>query len=302
MILNYNENVVFNEDNHTYINQGGKFLTGVTPILNKLFPFKYANIPAHVLAKAQQYGTLIHSKCQTQDMFNSEADCIEVENYIKIKEEFNLVPLENEYLVSDNENIATMIDNVYSSDGVCVIADIKTTSVIDREALSWQTSIGAYLFELQNPHIKVEKLAGIWIRHDKKEYVPLNRIDDEIIKSLIESYLNDTPFINPLKQSIEDRAELEEIEEIENSIAELKEQMSALEDRKAALISVVEFDMEESNLSKIETSRLTITRVAPSVTVSFDSKKYLTDNPDLDVSKYEKKTTRKGYVKITIKK
>jgi len=302
MNLNYNENVVFNEDNHTYINQAGKFLTGVTPILNKLFPFKYANIPAHVLAKAQQYGTLIHSKCQTQDMFNSEADCIEVENYIQIKKEFNLVPLENEYLVSDNENIATMIDNVYSSDGVCVIADIKTTSVIDREALAWQTSIGAYLFELQNPHIKVEKLAGIWIRHEKKEYVPLNRIDDEIIKSLIESYLNETPFVNPLKQSIGERAELEEIEEIENSIAELKEQMSALEDRKTALISVVESDMEESNLNKLETSRLTITRVAPSESVSFDSKKYLADNPDLDVSKYEKKTTRKGYVKITIKK
>jgi len=302
MNLNYNENVVFNEDNHTYVNQAGKFLTGVTPILNKLFPFKYANIPAHILAKAQQYGTLIHSKCQTQDMFNSEADCIEVENYIQIKKEFNLVPLENEYLVSDNENIATMIDNVYSSDGVCIIADIKTTSVIDREALAWQTSIGAYLFELQNPHIKVEKLAGIWIRHEKKEYVPLNRIDDEIIKSLIESYLNETPFVNPLKQSIEERAELEEIEEIENSIAELKEQMSALEDRKTALISVVESDMEESNLNKLETSRLTITRVAPSESVSFDSKKYLADNPDLDISKYEKKTTRKGYVKITIKK
>lgn len=302
MKLNYNDDVTFYEDNHTYVNKAGNLLSGVTPILNKLFPLKYANIPAHILAKASEYGTLIHSKCQTQDMFNSEADCIELENYIKIKEEFNLVPIENEYLVSDNEHIATMIDNVYTSGGLCVIADIKTTSVIDREALAWQTSIGAYLFELQNPHIKVQEIAGIWLRKERFEYVPLNRIDDEIIKSLIDAYLNELEFVNPLKKGLEEIAELDEIEDIEKTISEMKEQMSELEARKSTLLSLVESEMQVSNAKKLDTDRLTITIVAPSQNVSFDSKKYLADNPDLDVSKYEKKTNRKGYLKLTLKK
>lgn len=300
--LNYNNQVDFFEETHKYINnKSGKILSGVTAIVNKLFPLKYANIPAHILAKAAEYGTLIHSKCQTQDMFNSDPDCVEIENYIKLKEENSLIPVENEYLVSDNEFIATMIDNIYTTpEGLCILGDIKTTSSLDIEALSWQLSIGAYLFELQNPKIKIDRLIGVWLRHDKKKLEPVTRIDNEIVKSLIDAFLNDTEFINPLKMELSERPEIAQLEQLENTIIGLKDEIAYYEEQKANIMSVIESEMEKNNIKKWETDRLSFTRVLPSQSVSFDSKKFKADNPEL-AAQYEKTTNKKGYLKVTIK-
>lgn len=200
-MLNYNQQVDFYEDSHTYVTKEGVVLQGITGIVSKvLFPDKYSNIPLHILNKAAEYGSLIHSKCQENDMFDT-ADCIEVENYIRIKQENDYIPLENEYLVSDNEAFATMIDNVFhASENSVHLADIKTTSVLDTESLSWQLSICAYLFELQNPHINIEKLYGIWLRKEKFKLVEVERIPNSTIFKLLEAYLNEAEFENPYKK------------------------------------------------------------------------------------------------------
>ncbi len=66
------------------------------------------------------------------------------------------------------------------------LGDIKTTASLDREYLSWQLSIYAYLFELQNPLIKVDKLFGIWLRGNKSELVEIERKPDAEVKRLLE--------------------------------------------------------------------------------------------------------------------
>lgn len=188
--LNYNQQVDFFEDTHTYLRKDGIILHGITGIISKvMYPDKYKNIPDFVLQKAANYGSLIHSKCQTQDMFDCKPDCIEVENYIKLKQQNNLIPLENEYLVSDNERIATMIDCIYKvSENSVDLGDIKTSSYLDEDYLSWQLSICAWLFEIQNLDIKVKNLYGVWLRKEKSKLALIERKTNEEVINLINNY------------------------------------------------------------------------------------------------------------------
>lgn len=287
--LNYNQQVEFFEDSHTYVTKDGALLRGITGIISKmLFPDKYSNIPQHILDKAAEYGTKIHSACQANDMFEV-SDCIEVENYSLLKKENNLVPIGNEYLVSDNERIATMIDNVFWASANSVhLGDIKTTSVLDTQSLSWQLSICAYLFELQNPHIRVDKLYGIWLRRDKSKLVEVERKPNSIILELLDAFFNETVF--DYKKN-----EITEIEELIDIDAEL----SYLESRRKKILSVIQPRIETGGQYKND--RLTISYVEPTVSKSFDTKKFKEENPDL-VSIYERETTKAGYLKITYKK
>lgn len=291
--LNYNQQVDFFEENHLYLKKDGTALKGITGMISKmLFPDKYKDIPIHILNKAAEYGSLIHSKCQTQDMFDTDADCIELENYINIKKENNLIPVDNEYLVSDNDNIATMIDNVFYSTNVSVhIGDIKTTYSLDKEYLSWQLSTCAYLFEIQNPHLKVDKLYGIWLRKNKGKLIELPRKDDSLVKNLIDAYLNDTPFDN--KEP--DHNEISEIEElicIDNELVFLTE-------RRKQILNIIQPQIQKNG--KFSNSLLSISFIPDSTSTSFDVKRFKEDNPDLAL-KYEKQSTKSGYLKVTYKK
>lgn len=289
MRLNYNAEVDFYENDHIYLTQTGKQLIGITGMISKmLFPNKYSDIPKHILDNAAKYGTMIHSKCQENDMFDT-CDCIETENYVKIKKENGLIPLENEYLVSDNEEIATMIDVVFeSSENSVHLADIKTTSVLDVKYLQWQLSVCAYLFELQNLHITVDKLYGIWLRKDEYKLQEVERIPNNIIVDLIDAYLSDSEFENPIKENVP--LEIEELIEINSEI-------SVLEERRKQLLADIQPLIEKN---KYKDDKITITWVEPSTSVSFDSARFKIENPDI-ADKYTKETSKSGFLKITYK-
>lgn len=191
MELKYNSFVNFFESEHIYMSKDGSILDGVTTILgNTLFSNKYDNIPKYILDKAANYGVLIHSKCQENDMFGGSSS-IEVDNYIKIKEENSLITIDNEYLVSDNIRVATMIDVIFeSAENSVHLADIKTTSNLDKEYLSWQLSICAWLFEMQNPDINVDKLFGIWLRKEKYKLIEVERKQNIEIEELLDNYFD----------------------------------------------------------------------------------------------------------------
>lgn len=61
--------------------------------------------------------------------------------------------------------------------------------------MSWQLSIYAYLFELQNPLIKVDKLFGIWLRGNKSELVEIERKPDAEVKRLLECEIKGEQFL-----------------------------------------------------------------------------------------------------------
>ena len=148
MRLRKNKEVAFNEWLHVYTASDGHTLIGVTELMKRhgLSP-DYGGISKDVLEKAAARGTAIHQLLQDYD--DGKA-VIEDEN-LKAYKALGLKVHCSEYLVSDNDIVATFIDKVLDD---CSLADVKSTSTVHRRPLEWQLSIGAYLFELQNPGIR----------------------------------------------------------------------------------------------------------------------------------------------------
>ena len=83
-------------------------------------------------------------------------------------------------------------------DGV-ILWDWKTTSILDKEYLSWQLSICAYFYEL-NFDKKVTQLMAGYITEKEVDIVPIVRIDDEHVIALLDAAAKDEDFfIKPTK-------------------------------------------------------------------------------------------------------
>lgn len=183
--------VVFNEIDHTYTYLGTR-LTGVTSMLSRtIFKDKYKGIPAEVLAKAADYGHNIHEQIEIVDSMGVTSDTPAVQDYLRIRNENGLIPVANEYLISDDEYMASSIDVLYGVEDeptLVDLTDIKTTSKLDMEYLSWQLSIYAFLFERQNPHLKVRRLLAMWLpkpQYGRSALVEVLRKPKEAIEVLI---------------------------------------------------------------------------------------------------------------------
>ena len=186
MIELVKSSVVFNEGNHTYF-LGDKQLSGITGMIKRqLFPDKYKEVPQHILERAAERGTRVHHECQFVDITGFEPESQEAMNYSFIRTGAGYNALANEYTVSDEEYFASNIDCVWEKDGKIALADIKTTYSPDKAYLEWQLSIYAYLFEMQNPNLKVDRLFGVWLYNDKSELIPLERKSDDEVKRLLQ--------------------------------------------------------------------------------------------------------------------
>ncbi|MEK4174714.1 hypothetical protein NST97_01675 [Aeribacillus sp. FSL K6-1305] len=88
------------------------------------------------------------------------------------------------------------------------------------------------------------------------------------------------------------------------NIALLEKQVKDLQDKQKALKADLEKAMDEYDIKSIDNDYLKITRVAASSSTSIDLKKLQEKEPALYdelLEDYPKVTTRKAYVKITVK-
>lgn len=266
--------VIFNKEDHTY-KLGENFLQGITGILSKhLFQDKYDNVPDFVLERAASRGTFVHECCELIDTLGIIPDNIEAQNYIKLKEEHGLNTIANEYIVSDEEHFASAIDVVLSDYS---LADIKTTAQFDNEYVSWQLSIYAYLFELQNPDLKANKLYGIWLRNEKAELIEVEKKPKELIKELLRCEVEGELFVSPL-QKITTPARIYEVEKF---LIDLETQAKEIETKRKELLDGILKEMEKANVDKWETDKIRLTRRKATTSERFDSKAFKKSNPDL---------------------
>ena len=184
--------VVFNEDEHTY-ELNGKLLSGITPIVGWMFPKTYEGISEDVLQKAADYGHDIHKRCNMLDLYGIFDDHESVKDYYTLREENGWLPVDCEYLVSDEYRVASCIDVVYSDiHGNVVLGDIKTTSQIHVENVTLQLNLYAYLFEMQNPNMVVDKLVCIWLpkpQYGKARILECKRIPNNFCEVVIEGFV-----------------------------------------------------------------------------------------------------------------
>ena len=287
--------VIFNEEEHTYT-LNGRQLNGITQYIKQyICPDKYKFVSDAVLARAAKRGSEIHKGIELMNLgFMPHENKPEYENYRSIVYNRGLTPIANEYTVTDGDFFATNIDCVYTRWDEIIIVDYKTTAKLDHDYLAWQLSICAYLFELQNPQLKVSQLAAMWLRDDKADFVTFERIPDDDVEDFLQAAKNGDLFV-PNKDA------LAVLYDVEQEIINIDQAVKQAEERKKQLQEILKVAMERSNTVPLKTDRLSITYKQPSKQKRFDSKRLKEEKPNV-YNEYLTVTDVKSSVLITIKK
>lgn len=295
--LNEQTKVCFHEAEHTYT-MGDRELSGVTTMLKTmLFQDKYKDVPEEILQRAAAYGSAVHKQIEMAINKRVITDSVELNNARGLLLVAGITAIRGEYLVSDEQSIASSIDIIGENKNGVVLIDTKTTSGgLDKDYLSWQLSVYAYLFELQNPHLKVAELYGLWLRHSDCGFEQIKRRSDADVKQLISDYIAGIP--TTLSVSDELPAPLIDVAGMIRAKLELQKQYEAeVNEMKAQLLEL----MKSNGVKKFEIDgQLSVAYVEPTERVSLDTKKIQTNHPEI-YGMYLKKSPVKESLKITLK-
>ena len=305
--MNYtNENlnqspVHFDELAHTYTTADGKQLSGITWILEKyITPDKYSDVPDCVLEAAAERGHRIHSQVQMiVEGFPIACPMPEVDDFFNkmVGTEF----IASEYLVSDMTRFASGVDII---DSELNLYDIKTTAKLDTDYLRWQLSIYAYLFEKQNPTLKVNELRAVWLREAKcKRVVKVERVPDELVVDLLNAAADNLPWSNPYVNydALENHTgELAMVAKMESTIAELEANLKKAKADKEALIDGLKPLFKANNVKTFDTGNVRFTYIPESEAEVIDTARLKAERPDIAAA-FTKMQKRKDSMRITIK-
>lgn len=294
--------IEFFKESHQYVNPDtGNELSGITGIIKDLvFPDKYAGVSEEVLKAAAERGTVIHDMCEefaingTVEAFMPDEVQAFVNHFTIERTDF----IAAEYLVSDEQHVATMIDLV---DSDCNLYDIKTTSTLDKEYLSWQLSICAMLYEIQNIGKQAGKLYGIWLRGDRCEVVEVPRIPDNDLELLFDAWLDGEEFVNPMKiVAGEDEVQMAKIAEVEHAIIRLETQVKSMKEVRQQYVDYMLAEMKSRGVKTLETEAVKLTLKDGYTRSTIDTAALKKDMPDV-AAKYEKTSQVKESLIIKIK-
>lgn len=272
--------VLFNEATHTYTTSSGEILNGITHRLKqRVFPDEYKDVPKAVLERAARRGSIVHSCIELYDKFNIPTnDSQELTNYILASSQHPFLRnhLDSEYLITDGKQFASAIDKVYQDGDGVILADIKTTYLLNEEYVSWQLSVYAYFFSLANPDIEVKSLYALWFRDSKWRVVEVQRKPVELVKQML--YTNE-PLIE--FAPTDDTLRYPDINKAEESLVFFISQANFYADKVEEIRKGLLKLMTDNDMKKYDGSLVSITRKAEGEKKSFDSRAFKADHPEL---------------------
>lgn len=173
----------FLEESHTYLIDG-MIVPSVSEILQFIFPKKYSGIPDYILERKAKYGSKVHEAIEVFEKDNKIINLniyqqLSLEQYLKLKNKYNIEVLEQEHIVSYKYDYCGRFDMIAKINEDICLCDIKTTSELDKEYLSWQLSY--YEMAMEN---KFDKLYAIWL--PKKELGMLVEVGRKSKEELIQ--------------------------------------------------------------------------------------------------------------------
>lgn len=298
--LNKVTRVSFEDITHSYLLDGEVELMGVTTLMKKhgLSP-DYSGISEDVLAKAAAKGSKVHK--DIEDYCNGKE--VVMTPALKAYISCGIKPIANEYLVTDYALVASSIDIVADAgNGKVNLIDIKTTSTLHHEALSWQLSIYAHLFRGLNPDVEIEELYGLHIKNGKAQMVKVREIDYTQIQDLfsceVKGWLYEPPQ-ETLPQATNDL--LVSLSATASAVAMLKAQLKEAEQMQKDVEAAILAEMEKEGLKTLEGEDVKVTYVAASTRESVDKARLEADLPEI-YEKYKKVSNVAPSIRVTIKK
>lgn len=179
------------DETHTYI-YDGVILPSITQMLKFKFGNKYNSVDEKVLKRAAEKGTAVHQAIEDYEKRNIDDDaCVELRNYKFLKKQFDFKCLDNEVPIvlfyKDKPIAAGRVDLIIEDKGKVGIADIKRTSVFDKEYVAYQTNLYRLGYQ-QSYGIEISFLRGIHLRDKVRKYIELP-IKEEMMLEFIEKYL-----------------------------------------------------------------------------------------------------------------
>ena len=292
--------VTFDPIAHTYTTEDGRQLSGVTPIVAWIYPRTYDGISDEVLAKAAEYGTMVHRACEAADNGIVASDQF-VQDYLNVKNAHGLSTLANE-LIIDNDKVASAIDVVaVDSFGDKWLLDIKTTSQLHNENVRLQLSIYAAI--AAGMGIETSHIAALWLpkpQYGKPALVEYTRIPADICNRIIDAYLaQDNAAREELLPLLQETLPAEVID-AQRALVQIIKSQRMMEEQKKDIESRLLALMQEYNVKKWESDIMVITRVLPTTRTTIDTKALKANYPEI-VKGYEKETTTKESIKITLR-
>lgn len=278
--------VVFNEDAHSYTLNGELLpIQGITRMIDRqIFGGKMQNVPESVLKKYSEFGSLVHKEIQEYYENGDFPTTDEAVAFVL----FGIQCRACEYIVGD-ERVATAIDFVGED---LFLYDFKTSTSLDKERLSWQLSICAYLFEKQTG-LKVKGLMGVHLRGKECTFVGIERKSNDQVEALIQAELLGESYLS------EERS-MQRLIDLEKTIIQIKQEAEMYEERKKVLLTGLGEKMAQMGLKTLKTDNLTLTLVPETTTTTLDAKKLKEEMPEI-YKQFERSGTRKGYLKMTVK-
>ena len=292
--------LTFDAENHQYYLNGVPLIS-VTQLMQKhgLSP-SYEGVDPETLRKKAEYGTLVHK--EIEEFVNSgeigfTKECAAFAQYVKE----NGVMVGFSELMLHNDVVAGTADLVIVGG---IIGDIKTTSVLHRDALSWQLSIYAYLYNeiyaVFPEHMLTRGQAFHFNEDGELEVVDIPLKPKEAVERLLACEREGVLF-NPLDTLPVSLAQLQALTEAENLIKSIEEQKKAAEARADELRTALMKAMEEGGVTHFETEQLKVTYVAPTVQERIDTARLKKERPDI-AEEFVKHTSVKASLRITLRK
>lgn len=292
-------------------------LTGVTTVLKQvLFYDKYNGISEDVLRRAAARGTAIHEAVQAHLLgipYDPAPDTLEFkaeaaralaswQAYERGSELQTMVETECvEYLVSNEQDIASKIDVVFKNRGGegYTLADIKTTSEFDEEYLSWQLSIYADFFRQQTGQ-QVSMLIAMWYNRSRGVWQVIQVKDKghDAVQSLIDDWRKGLQR-EPAKVETQYPAPVIELGQMYRDIEnEIKRLTAERDEFRKGLMGL----MKENGIKSVELEGFRATYIEPTERRSFDVKKLLALHPELEaeINDCYKTSQVSESIKITI--
>lgn len=298
--------VTFDPFIHEYSDEKQRVILSVTQLLSKhhLAP-DYSHVSHSVLTQSAEKGTNVHLAFETAIKTNGADDS---GNTLVRKFLDEIYPLytnwQSEVMVWYEGALpyAGTVDLICydPKTGRWIIWDIKTTSTVHRESVSWQTTLYRKAWCQRNDIIMLDTvdLKCLHAREDLK-VIDLDAISDEDVEELLSYEADGLPYDRTTALMIKPDTEALALE-YESRMIELKRASEELKDVYDKLKDALYEQMLDRNITNLETPKLKISLTRPYTKSGFDSKGFQKDHPEL-YNAYKTESQVKGNVKISLK-